>query len=83
MKTEIVENLLNTIKKDTSGKWINVGEIETVIEQIVRECINIVEKTPRHCAHTTYDLSTVECTIKKSVDSLLEHYSLSKYQMPK
>ena len=42
MKKEIVEKLLNTISKDTSGKWINISEIETLIENTVRECIDVL-----------------------------------------
>ena len=78
MKKEIVEKLLNTISKDTSGKWINISEIETLIENTVRECIDVVEATPRHCALTTHDLGTVACTIGKSVDCIHEHYDLKK-----
>jgi len=43
---------------------------------IIKECIAVVEKTPTHCAYTTYDYSTVICTVSKSVEILKIEFGL-------
>ena len=45
-------------------------------ELIVRECIDIVKNTPKHCAYTTHDIGAVDCTILKSVQSIEQHFNL-------
>ena len=42
---------------------------------LVAKCIEIVENTPRHCAYTTHDLGTVNCTITKSVEELKKYFN--------
>lgn len=54
------------------------NDIEKFAELIVKECINVVEQTPTHCAFTTYDYSTVVCTISKSVEFLKTEFGLPK-----
>jgi hypothetical protein len=47
-------------------------------ELLILECIELVETTPRHCAFTTYDLGTVECTIQKASERLHEYYGIQR-----
>lgn len=49
---------------------------EKFAELIIKECIKVVEQTPTHCAFTTYDYSTVTCTISKSVEILKSEFGL-------
>ena len=51
---------------------------EKFAELLLLECIELVETTPRHCAFTTYDLSTVECTIQKASERLHEYYGIQR-----
>ena len=52
--------------------------VEKFGELLLLECIDLVETTPRHCAFTTYDLGTVECTIQKTSERLHEHFGLKR-----
>ena len=73
-----IQELINEVKTDTSGRWVHASELPVLVEKIVRECTDVVKQTPTHCAHTTYDLSIVDCTIQKSVDEILGHFNLAK-----
>jgi len=70
------KELLTRIATDTSGKWISIDKLDQIIQIIAQESVDIVTDTPKHCAFTTYDLGTVECTIQKSVLALKEKFSL-------
>jgi hypothetical protein len=59
---------------DETEYWI----MEKFAELLLLECIELVETTPRHCAFTTYDLGTVECTIQKTSERLHEHFGLKR-----
>ena len=43
---------------------------------LLEEVINTIKNTPKHCAHTTYDMSTVECTIKQSVSAVKDRFGV-------
>ena len=51
---------------------------EKFAKLLLLECIELVETTPRHCAFTTYDLGTVECTIQKTSERLHEHFGMKR-----
>jgi len=70
------KELLTRIATDTSGKWISVDKLDQIIQIIAQESVDVVTDTPKHCAFTTYDLGTVECTVQKSVLALKEKFSL-------
>jgi deoxyxylulose-5-phosphate synthase len=70
------KELLTKIATDTSGKWISVDKLDQIIQIIAQESVDVVTNTPKHCAFTTYDLGTVECTIAKSIELLQEKFSL-------
>ncbi|NCQ51550.1 hypothetical protein GW796_06595 [archaeon] len=40
--TETVEKLKNNIIVDTSGKWVNISEIEKLILAVAQECATTV-----------------------------------------
>lgn len=73
MKQQLLENL----KKDTSGKWVSIDDVATLVDQVVNEAIGAVEKTGTQCAFTTHDLSTAQCTIDRSVNVLKKHFGLA------
>ena len=73
-----IQELIKEVKTDTSGRWVDTSELPVLVEKIVRECTDVVKHTPKHCAHTTYDLGIVNCTIEKSVDTILGHFNLAK-----
>ena len=73
-----IQELIKEVKTDTSGRWVDTSELPVLAEKIVRECTDVVNHTPKHCAHTTYDLGIVNCTIEKSVDEILSHFNLAK-----
>jgi hypothetical protein len=70
------KDLLTRITTDVSGKWISVEKLDQIIQIVAQESVNVVSNTPKHCAFTTHDLGTVECTIQKSVLALKEKFSL-------
>lgn len=79
MKKEVVEQLIKKVGTDISGRWVNVRDVEKLIELTIRECIESIDQTPTHCAYTTHDMSTVKCTIGKSIDKLHSDFELTKY----
>ena len=48
--------------------------LERFAELLIQECIDVVATTPTHCAMTPFQLSVVECTIKKSIETLQNHF---------
>lgn len=50
--------------------------LEKFAELLLEKVIEVVQKTPVHCAHTTYDLGTVECTIAKSVEMIEKTFDI-------
>lgn len=67
-------NKITEIANKTNMSLFDSPVWNTKITEFVQEMLNEVEKiiqeTPRDCAHTTYDLGIVECTIKHT----LEHF---------
>lgn len=43
---------------------------------LLAEVIKTIESTPKHCAFTTYDLGTVECTIAKAVETVKQRFEV-------
>ena len=70
------KDLLTKISTDVSGKWISADKLDQIIQIVAQECVDTVSATPTHCAYTTHDLGTVECTIEQSVKMLREKFSL-------
>jgi hypothetical protein len=52
--------------------------LDLLAELIIKECIDLVETTPKHCAYTTYDLGVVDCTVQKVSERLHEHFGLKR-----
>jgi len=50
--------------------------LEKFAELLLEKVIEVVQKTPVHCAHTTYDLGTVECTIGKTVEAIEQTFGM-------
>jgi hypothetical protein len=73
MKEELIE------KAGFSGTYER-DRLNKLIDLVVEECLDAVDKTPAHCAFTTYDLGTVECTIQKSLDTITEKFNLKQRQ---
>ena len=75
---QLAEQAGSTHKQNLGVYQFYTDELEKFAELLILECIDLVETTPRHCAFTTYDLSTVECTIQKSSERLHEHFGLQR-----
>lgn len=69
-----INEIINNVEKDVSGKWISIDKLEPLIDSVIDECIETVKGTGSQCAFTTHDLSTVICTIDKSVKTLKDHF---------
>jgi hypothetical protein len=53
------------------------GELlEKFADLLLKEVIKTVESTPKHCAYTTHDLGTVDCTIIKIVETVKDKFQL-------
>ena len=48
--------------------------LSNLVDLVVNECITAINQTPTHCAYTTYDLNTVTCTIKKTLETVKKHF---------
>jgi len=53
---------------------VSEPRLQEYAELIINECITAIESTPKHCAYTTHDLGTVECTIQKSIEAVKNHF---------
>lgn len=42
---ENIKNLVSKVKTDTSGKWISIDDVNSLVEQVVQECIKVVDET--------------------------------------
>ncbi len=72
--------ILDSCKKDTSGKWISLSDAEKMLNSVIIDICNLVEQTPTSCAFTTYDLAVVTCTIKKATDQIKNKYQINQYE---
>jgi hypothetical protein len=53
------------------------GELlEKFADLLVKEVIKTVESTPKHCAYTSYDLGTVDCTLAKVVETVKDKFQV-------
>jgi hypothetical protein len=50
--------------------------LEKFAELLLERVIEVVQKTPIHCANTTYDLGIVECTIGKTVEAIEQTFGI-------
>lgn len=72
MKQQLLENL----KKDTSGKWVSIEDVEQLVNTVISQAVAAVESTGTQCAYTTHDLIAVKCAINQCVDTLKKHFGI-------
>ena len=72
-----VKSLITNATTDVSGKWISIDNAEKLVTDTVRACIVLVKNTPMHCAITTHDLGSVECTIDHSVNQIKNYFNIT------
>lgn len=70
------QQLLQNLKKDTSGKWVRVEDVEQLLDAAIEQAIVAVNSTGTQCAYTTHDLVAVKCTINKCADTLKKHFGI-------
>lgn len=56
----------------------NVGgeTLHQFADLLLAEVIKTIEQTPKHCAYTTHDLGTVECTIQKTIEIVKQRFEV-------
>ncbi len=69
MKDELISKagFSSTYEKD---------RLYNLIDLTLKECLDLIESTPEHCAFTSHDLKTVHCTIQKSLDQITKKFNL-------
>jgi hypothetical protein len=77
--TEEISKIVQASVTDTSGKWMSVENAEKMLETVLRECVTLVEDTPKTCAFTTHDLGTVNCTVDKAAAQIRNRFGLKQY----
>jgi hypothetical protein len=75
---ELLVKAIKEVGPDDDDNGAKEKTLEKFAELLLLECIELVETTPRHCAFTTYDLGTVECTIQKTSERLHEHFGMKR-----
>jgi hypothetical protein len=50
--------------------------LEKFAELLLEKVIEVVQQTPIHCASTTFQLSIVECTVAKTVESIEKTFGI-------
>jgi hypothetical protein len=71
---ELYDHAIATVSNNTQTNDLNRTVAEKFAELLINDCIAVVEKTPKHCAFTTFQEGLVECTIKMAVEQLQKHY---------
>lgn len=56
---------------DVGGQTLN-----QFADLLLAEVIKTIEKTPVHCAYTTYDLDKVQCTIAKTIETVKQRFEV-------
>jgi hypothetical protein len=49
---------------------------EAFARMIIAKCVDIVKETGTHCAHTTFDLSIVDCTREQIATAICKHFQV-------
>ena len=70
MNTELVKKIVD-LSTDESG-------LNTTLfaELMVRECLDVINKTNTHHAYTTFDLDMIKSTIRKSEEAVKKHFGV-------
>jgi len=55
-----------------------IDRLNKLIDLTIKECIIAIKNTPTHCAYTTHDLGTVQCTIDKTIETVYNHFEMNK-----
>ena len=76
MTSETIKQIVNEATTDSSGKWLGTEDVENLLYNTLQECVTIIETTPLHCAYTTHDLGTVQCTIEQTVKLVRNKFGL-------
>lgn len=50
--------------------------LETFADLLVKDIIDTIKDTPKHCAFTTHDLGTVDCTIHEIIKTLEQRFDV-------
>ena len=80
MTSEPIKQIVKEAKTDISGKWLSAENVEDLLYNVLQDCVTVIEDTPLHCAYTTHDVGTVQCTIEKTVELVRNKFGLNKYQ---
>lgn len=64
------------IETDSSGKWISIDELPSIIEQIVNHCRAVIKTAGSTCAYTSYDTSVVKCTLNDCDQKIKEYFNV-------
>ena len=49
-----IDDLINTVPTDTSGRWVNVKDLPALVESVVRECARVYWNIDQSETHTEY-----------------------------
>jgi hypothetical protein len=66
------------IKEAGFSTTFEIDRLEKLIEITIKECVVAIKNTPTHCAFTTHDLGTVQCTIDKTIETVYNHFNMDK-----
>ena len=69
-----MQEKLHTLAEKAKIGMVSEPRLQEFAELIIKECIEVIKTTPRHCAFTTHDLGMVECTINKVVETVRNHF---------
>ena len=64
------------IETDSSGKWISIDELPSIIEQIVTHCRAVIQTAGNNCAYTSYDIGVVKCTLRNCDQKIKEYFNV-------
>lgn len=57
-------------------KLTNLTENSDLRLELLKECIRVIENSPKNHAYTTYDVDLVNFTIKRVLENFKNHFKL-------
>jgi hypothetical protein len=73
MNTRLLE-LAQQVWPDPSISHVNHEKFAALI---INECIRLIENMPPHCAHTTFQVSIVECAQQQAIDEIRKTFEVN------
>ena len=73
-----MKNRIDQLREQCAIECMGVRQFDEqkFAELLIRECLEAIEKTPKHLAHTTYELSLMSASIREVSETVKRHFQM-------